>query len=290
MGLMTMSVYQIHGQIKSNNEIELNQWIIQRNKFLISDDSPLNLIGILTVKAGNQTFGSAKDNGVIFPSDEVPAKFGSVTLEDGQINVHINDGYPVRIKGELITEDKIFNPRLEKPVFEYRSFRWYFTENNGEYAVRILDTASTYRQHFKGVKRFPVDLHWQFKGHFTPYEENVTIPITTVLGITNQRPAAGLISFEYEGNTYQLEALNQAGKLFVTFSDLTGNNESYAFRFLTIERPVGTNDIWIDFNRAINPNCAFSPFAPCPLPPAKNNLPLAVKAGELKYVTNKENK
>jgi uncharacterized protein (DUF1684 family) len=39
----------------------------------------------------------------------------------------------------------------------------------------------------------------------------------------------------------------------------------------------------LDFNRAINPPCAFTPFATCPLPPKENQLPIAVTAGEKDY-------
>jgi uncharacterized protein (DUF1684 family) len=37
----------------------------------------------------------------------------------------------------------------------------------------------------------------------------------------------------------------------------------------------------LDFNRAINPPCAFTPFATYALPPTGNTLPIAVEAGEL---------
>jgi uncharacterized protein (DUF1684 family) len=39
----------------------------------------------------------------------------------------------------------------------------------------------------------------------------------------------------------------------------------------------------LDFNRSINPPCAFTPYATCPLPPPQNRLTLAVTAGEKKY-------
>ena len=39
----------------------------------------------------------------------------------------------------------------------------------------------------------------------------------------------------------------------------------------------------LDFNRAINPPCAFTPYATCPLPPADNVLPVRIEAGEKTY-------
>jgi uncharacterized protein (DUF1684 family) len=36
----------------------------------------------------------------------------------------------------------------------------------------------------------------------------------------------------------------------------------------------------LDFNKAENPPCAFTPFATCPLPPPQNKLEVEIKAGE----------
>jgi uncharacterized protein (DUF1684 family) len=39
----------------------------------------------------------------------------------------------------------------------------------------------------------------------------------------------------------------------------------------------------LDFNKAYNPPCAFTPYATCPLPPKENRLPVRIEAGEKKY-------
>jgi uncharacterized protein (DUF1684 family) len=39
----------------------------------------------------------------------------------------------------------------------------------------------------------------------------------------------------------------------------------------------------LDFNQAVNPPCAYSPFATCPLAPREARLPVAVPAGEKRY-------
>jgi uncharacterized protein len=39
-------------------------------------------------------------------------------------------------------------------------------------------------------------------------------------------------------------------------------------------------NVWLDFNKAYNPPCAFTSFATCPLPPPQNQLQLPVDAGE----------
>ena len=39
----------------------------------------------------------------------------------------------------------------------------------------------------------------------------------------------------------------------------------------------------LDFNKAYNPPCAFTPYATCPLPPPENRLAVRIEAGEKKY-------
>jgi uncharacterized protein len=39
----------------------------------------------------------------------------------------------------------------------------------------------------------------------------------------------------------------------------------------------------LDFNKATNPPCAFTPYATCPLAPAENRLSVPITAGEKRY-------
>jgi uncharacterized protein (DUF1684 family) len=39
----------------------------------------------------------------------------------------------------------------------------------------------------------------------------------------------------------------------------------------------------LDFNKAYNPPCVFTPYATCPLPPPENRLTVRIEAGEKKY-------
>ena len=70
-----------------------------------------------------------------------------------------------------------------------------------------------------------------------------------------------------------------AGEIEVYFSDATSGRESYRMRYVPAERE---GDRWLlDFNRTYNPACAWSPFYNCPLPPAENRLPVALRVGEM---------
>ena len=74
-----------------------------------------------------------------------------------------------------------------------------------------------------------------------------------------------------------------AGGLFIPFRDATNGRETYgAGRYMYTGLPKNGR-VTLDFNRAINPPCAFTNFATCPLPPSSNRLSLPIEAGELDY-------
>jgi len=72
-------------------------------------------------------------------------------------------------------------------------------------------------------------------------------------------------------------------ELSFIFRDLTAGKETYGSgRFLDTE--LGKDGaVVLDFNKAYNPPCAFTPYATCPLPPKENRLAVRIEAGELNY-------
>jgi hypothetical protein len=66
----------------------------------------------------------------------------------------------------------------------------------------------------------------------------------------------------------------------VFFRDATTGRETYDVgRYVDLERE-GERYV-LDFNRAYNPACGYSPFYNCPIPPPENHLPVAIHAGEM---------
>ena len=86
-----------------------------------------------------------------------------------------------------------------------------------------------------------------------------------------------------------------AGKkrMLVTHSEVfpgtfASTTETYgAGRFLYTPLPdhglTQPGELVLDFNRAQNPPCAYTPYATCPLPPPQNRLPIPILAGQQRY-------
>lgn len=85
----------------------------------------------------------------------------------------------------------------------------------------------------------------------------------------------------------QLMGIKQyADLLFIPFTDRTSSEESYANgRYIDASlADIKGDSLVIDFNKAYNPYCAYvSNVYNCPMPPPENDLPVAVRAGEMKF-------
>ena len=94
----------------------------------------------------------------------------------------------------------------------------------------------------------------------------------------------GDLTFSLEGEPLRLRVYH-AGEgvgtsVFVPFRDRTSGRQSYgAGRYLTLELNEA-DEYDLDFNRAFNPYCAYTDDFECPFPPAENDLPTEVRAGE----------
>lgn len=73
--------------------------------------------------------------------------------------------------------------------------------------------------------------------------------------------------------------------LFLPFTDETNGPETYGGgRYIDLSTTdIQRGQLVIDFNDAYNPYCAYSGGYRCPVPPAENNLSIAIRAGEKKY-------
>jgi uncharacterized protein (DUF1684 family) len=116
-------------------------------------------------------------------------------------------------------------------------------------------------------------------------------PVRITLGSTREHDRraerVGWISFEVGGEPCRLAVtrLVEPGvppdSYQVFFRDLTSGDETYGLgRYLDLEDAEDGRYI-VDFNRAYNPACVFSPHYNCPVPPEDNNLPVAITAGEM---------
>ncbi|WP_232074190.1 DUF1684 domain-containing protein [Spirosoma aureum] len=264
---------------------KIDQWHQKRVVSLKSENGWLNLAGLFWLKEGKNSLGRGSDFDIAFPVADAPADLGQLYLEKGDVRFVPHKGATVSANEQPLTESTvIFGPNQKPLTLAHGSLRWFIIKRGNQYGIRLRDLDSPYVSEFHGVERFPVDESWQVKARVETPSTPKTIPILDVLGLTSQQPLVGTLVFERAGKTYRLDAVGEGQKLFILFGDATNTHETYGSgRFLYADKPGADGTTILDFNQAINPPCAFTPYATCPLPPKQNKLALAVTAGEKRY-------
>ncbi len=265
---------------------EIDRWHAQRIASLTRPDGWLSLVGLYWLRPGENTFGSDSTNTIVFPP-KAPKRMGRFILQDTTVVVEILPGIPVTVNGQPVSRMPLQHDLTGHPtILQYKSLLWYIIKRGNQLGVRLKDTLATTRLHFKGIERYPVDPRWRIPARFVPFPQKRFIEIPTVLGTIVPEPSPGQLVFTVNGQEYRLDVIQEqpGDPYFVIFSDETNGEETYgAGRFLYVAPADSTGWTVIDFNKAYNPPCAFTPYATCPLPPPQNHLPLPVRAGEKRY-------
>jgi uncharacterized protein (DUF1684 family) len=134
------------------------------------------------------------------------------------------------------------------------------------------------------LRYYPIDPAFNTPAVLKPSADQQTISMPTSAGTADQMQRVGTLEFTVKGQALRLAAFAPAAtrveRLFVPFRDATTGKTTYeAGRYLDLDR-TGTGIYQLDFNRAYNPNCYYSPTWACPLPPRENTLPIEITAGE----------
>jgi uncharacterized protein len=271
----------------------ITEWREQRVKSLRSETGWLTLAGLYWLKPGNNTFGRATDNALVLNHPALPDHVGAFVLANASVSFTSTAANTVLHDGQPVSHINLATDATDKPtILSVGSLRFYAIERAGNFGVRVRDTQSPVRTQFKGINYFPIDASWRMQARFEPYEPVKKIPIVNILGMTETMEAPGALVFTRNGQTWRLDALLESptdDELMVMFTDSTTGHASYgAGRYLSIARPKNSaaTTLWLDFNRAYNPPCAFTEFATCPLPPKQNRLSLPISAGEMKYTAH----
>lgn len=90
--------------------------------------------------------------------------------------------------------------------------------------------------------------------------------------------------------SFLLNTKEYKDNFFIPFMDAGSGEETYGGgRYLDfVTGDVINNTLLIDFNKAYNPYCAFTPGYSCPIPPRENILVVNVAAGEKQFVRPKK--
>jgi hypothetical protein len=258
-------------------------WHKHREAGLRSPTGWLTLAGLFWLKPGKSTIGSGETSDFMLPKD-APSQVGQFEVAGKDVTFTSLAGDQLALNGRPFTgtipikhdEDDDKSDKITAGPIQF-----YVIDRDGLLAVRVKDTNSETLRNFKGTQFFPINPEFRFEAKFIDSPTKVNVP--NVLGKSELQASPGLVEFTFHGQQFRLRPIFEGKTLFFIFKDLTSKKETYqAGRMVNTPLPQD-GKIVLDFNKAYNPPCIFSPYATCPLPLKENILPFRIEAGELRY-------
>lgn len=275
---------QINETKDANSYIsEIEQWRTERIEGLKKSDSWLSLAGLYFLKEGPNTFGAAPENGLVFP-EKAPGKMGTIWLESGQLRLVVEDGVDMLLNDSLVSQSTLqVHSEQTLCMMQQGSLSWFVLQRDDRFLIRLKDAKNKAFEHFSSIDHFPVDQKWKVPARFIAQPKKLAV--RNVLDMEIEQESAGVLSFEINGQSYELSVLDGgASEYFIIFADHTTGEETYGGgRYLYTPKADESGNTFLDFNQSYNPPCVFTPYATCLLPPPQNRLNLSIEAGEKTY-------
>jgi len=267
---------------------EVRKWREGRETRLKADGGWLTLAGLFWLKEGPNRFGADPAGDVVLLEGSAPAKAGVFELKGEQVTVALEPGANGRIGGKPVAGAVAMRPDTSgsPDVLEMGTLSLNVIKRSDRYGIRLKDRKSAARRDFTGLKWFDVQEEYRVEARWVSHPQPKPVRVPNVLGQTESMPSPGYAEFTLGGKAVRLDGVLEdphAEQLFFILRDQTSGKETYgAGRFLYADLPKA-GKVLLDFNKAYNPPCAFTPYATCPLPPKQNALAVRIDAGEKNY-------
>jgi uncharacterized protein (DUF1684 family) len=260
---------------------EVQQWRKEREQRLAAPYGWLSLSGLFWLNEGNNRLGSSSGNEV-----RLPRGFGDnlgAFVRTGE-RVEFRPGPSsgqVHINGKHATASELRTDKAGQPdEIAIGRLRLQLIDRGGRIGVRLRDPESEFRKNFRGLNWYPVQARYAIKANFKPYSKPRVMTFEAQAGGPQQMTSPGYVEFQLNKRDLRLTPVQEGDELFFIFRDKTSGKTTYpAARFLYSKMPEN-GTVLLDFNKAYNPPCVFTPYSTCPLPPPENRLPVEVEAGE----------
>lgn len=260
---------------------EIETWQHQRVERLKSKNGWLSLAGLFWLEEGENSFGSDSSNKIVFP-EKAPAFCGNLELINGEVTLNAMEGAGISIKDSLITSMELTNDQSKNTTYlQQGDLAWNIIKRGDQYGIRLRDHKHPRIDQLDHIPSYPIQTSYVVEATLEPFDSPKTMTVATPLaGFSEEYQCPGILNFRINGDELTLHPFTSGKGYFLVIADETTGMDTYGAGRFMYATPDSTGRIILDFNKAYNPPCAFSPYATCPMPPKENFLPAAIEAGE----------
>jgi uncharacterized protein (DUF1684 family) len=259
----------------------IEAWQHTRLERLKGENGWLNLAGLYWLEEGENSFGSDPSNEIVFP-EKAGAFCGSLTLEQGEVRLKASEDAGIICMDSMVSRMVLNDDQSGNTTYlQQGDLVWYIIRRGDKYGIRLRDLKHPRIDELEQIPSYPVSTDYVVEATLLPFNEPKTMIVATpVEGFTESYQCPGTLHFRLNRKDLVLYPFTSGNGYFLVISDETTGVETYGAGRFMVATPDSTGRIILDFNKAYNPPCAFSPFATCPMPPKENFLNVAIEAGE----------
>lgn len=263
-------------------ENSILKWRQEVDTNLRRENGWLALAGLFWLRKGTNLIGSDPESDILLPR-RAPARLGTFEFDGNNVTLNVEDGLPVEVNGVPTTSALLDADQEDVPSFlTFNDMRMVVLRRSKGVGIRVWDNTREQRRTFPSREWYPVKEEFRLPATYTRYATPKVVKMPDILGAILDEPMQGYVSFALNGKRHELivEELPDR-RLFIQFMDRTNGNPTYPSGRYHYTDAHENGRVFIDFNKAYSPPCAFTEYATCTFPPQENHLNVAIEAGEI---------
>lgn len=260
----------------------VNKWRQEVNNNLRRENGWLALAGLFWLRKGENIIGSAPDSDIRLPA-RAPRRIGTFEFDGNNVTLNVEIDLPLEVNG-VVTQTALLDADQEDvPSFlTFNDMRMVVVRRSKGVGIRLWDNTREQRRTFPDREWYPVKEELRVPATFIHYDVPRIVKMPDILGAILDERMEGYVTFEMFGRKQELVVSELPDRrLFIQFMDETNGNPTYPSGRYHYTDAHENGKVFIDFNKAYSPPCAFTDYATCTFPPQENRLHVKIEAGEI---------
>ena len=260
----------------------IEKWRQEMDTNLRRENGWLALAGLFWLRKGENIIGSAKDCDIRLPA-RAPARIGTFEFDGNNVTLNVTSDLPVEVNGVVAQSALLDADQEDVPSFiTFDDMRMVVVRRSKGVGIRVWDNTREERRLFPSRQWFPVNEAYRIPATYTRYDTPRVVKMPDILGAILDERMEGFLTFEINGQQHELIVSELPdGRLWVQFMDESNGDPSYPSGRYHYTDAHDNGKVFIDFNKAYSPPCAFTDYATCTFPPQENHLKVRIEAGEI---------
>lgn len=270
-------------QIMTNEEYVNNilKWRQEVDTNLRRENSWLALAGLFWLRKGENIIGSGPDCDILLPG-RAPKRLGTFEFDGNNVTLSVEADLPVEVNGTVTKSALLDADQEDVPSFiTFNDMRMVVVRRSKGVGIRLWDNTREQRRSFPTREWYPVNEALRVPATYIRYDIPRIVKMPDILGAIHDERMEGYVTFELDGQKHELIVSELPDhRLYIQFMDPTNGDTTYPSGRYHYTDTHENGKVFVDFNKAYNPPCAFTDYATCTFPPQENHLKVRIEAGE----------